>query len=88
MATEIEMKLRVPDQEVLEKVLSDPELLQYTKDDYVTRHMTSTYYDTPDNLLHQRKWTLRLRGRVQNRQRQRRRRIFHPERVAVLCREH
>lgn len=61
MATEIEMKLRVPDQEVLEKVLSDPELLQYTKDDYVTRHMTSTYYDTPDNLLHQRKWTLRLR---------------------------
>ncbi len=61
MATEIEMKLRVPDQEVLEKVLSDPELIQYAKDDYTTRHMVSTYYDTPDNLLHQRKWTLRLR---------------------------
>ena len=62
MATEIEMKLRVPDQEILEKVLSDPELIQYAKDDYVTRHMVSTYYDTPDNLLHQRKWTLRLRN--------------------------
>lgn len=61
MATEIEMKLSVPDTETLEKVLSDPELLQYTKDDYVTRHMKSTYYDTADNLLHQRRWTLRLR---------------------------
>lgn len=62
MATEIEMKLSVPDQVTLEKVLTDPELLQYAKDDYEIRHMTSTYYDTPDNLLHQRKWTLRLRN--------------------------
>lgn len=61
MATEIEMKLSVPDPEILDKVLSDPQLLQYAKDDYETRHMKSTYYDTPDNLLHQRKWTLRLR---------------------------
>lgn len=61
MATEIEMKLSVPDQKTLEQVLSDPEILQYTKDDYVVRHMTSTYYDTPDNQLHQRRWSLRLR---------------------------
>lgn len=61
MATEIEMKLSVSDQEALEKVLSDPQLLQYAKDDYEVRHMKSTYYDTPDNQLHQRKWTLRLR---------------------------
>lgn len=61
MATEIEMKLSVPDQETLEKVLGDPQLLQYAKDDYEVRHMKSTYYDTPDNQLHQRKWTLRLR---------------------------
>ena len=27
----------------------------------MTRRMQATYYDTPDNLLHQRKWTLRLR---------------------------
>lgn len=61
MATEIEMKLSVPDQETLEKVLSDPQLLQYARDDYEVRHMKSTYYDTADNQLHQRKWTLRLR---------------------------
>lgn len=61
MATEIEMKLSVPDQATLEKVLGDPQLLQYAKDDYEVRHMKSTYFDTPDNQLHQRKWTLRLR---------------------------
>lgn len=61
MATEIEMKLSVPDEETLEQVLSDPEILQYAKDDYEIRRMKSTYYDTPDNQFHQRKWTLRLR---------------------------
>ncbi len=61
MATEIEMKLSVPDVNTLKKVLSDPEILQYAKDDYEIRHMKSTYYDTPDNALHQRRWTLRLR---------------------------
>ncbi len=61
MATEIEMKLGVPSPDALEQVLSDPELIQYAKDDYETRHMKSTYYDTPDNLLYQRRWTLRLR---------------------------
>ncbi len=61
MATEIEMKLGVPGTDVLEKVLADPELMQYAKDPYITRRMRSTYYDTPDNLLHQRKWTLRYR---------------------------
>ena len=61
MATEIEMKLGVPDKETLDRVLNDPELLQYAKDDFTVRHMVSTYYDTPDNTLHARKWTLRLR---------------------------
>ena len=61
MATEIELKLSVPDPETLDRVLSDPELLQYAKDDYLVRRMQSTYYDTPDGALHERKWTLRLR---------------------------
>ena len=61
MATEIEMKLSVPDEEVLNRVLEDPELTQYMKDDYVTRHMKSVYYDTEDGQLSRRKWTLRLR---------------------------
>lgn len=61
MATEIEMKLSVPDRQTLLEVLNDPELTQYMKDDYHTRHMRSTYYDTADGVLSQRKWTLRLR---------------------------
>lgn len=61
MATEIEMKLSVPSKEVLEQVLNDADLTQYMKDDYVTRHMSSIYYDTADGVLSQRKWTLRLR---------------------------
>lgn len=62
MATEIEMKLRVPSTEVLDKILSDPQLMEYMKDDYEVRQMSSIYYDTPDRLLHEKKWTLRLRN--------------------------
>lgn len=62
MATEIEMKLGVPSEEVLNKIMEAPELTQYMKDDYDVRTMRSTYYDTPDGILGQRKWTLRLRN--------------------------
>ena len=31
MATEIEMKLSVPDEDTLKKVLSDPEIIQYAR---------------------------------------------------------
>lgn len=55
------MKLSVPDEETLNRILEDPELTQYMKDDYETRHMRSSYYDTEDGALSQRKWTLRLR---------------------------
>ena len=61
MATEIEMKLAVPDMETMESVLADPELLQYAKDEFQIRQMRGVYYDTKDSQLHQRKWTLRLR---------------------------
>ena len=37
MATEIEMKLGVPNADILHKELEDPELTQYMKDDYETR---------------------------------------------------
>ncbi len=62
MATEIETKLTVPNPEILDKIMADPDLTQYMKDDYETRHMHSTYYDTADGILGQRKWTLRLRN--------------------------
>ena len=61
LATEIEMKLGVPSEDILHRVLEDPELTQYMKDDDETRHMHSTYYDTADGQLSRRQWTLRLR---------------------------
>ncbi len=61
MATEIEMKLRAPDTETLQQALKDPELTQFMRDDPVTVHMKSTYYDTADGLLREKQWTLRLR---------------------------
>ena len=61
MATEIEMKLGVPNEEILNLILEASELTQYMKDDYQVRHMRSIYYDTADGLLSRRKWTLRLR---------------------------
>ena len=61
MATEIEIKLGVPDRETLERVLKDPGLTQYMKDDYEVREMHSTYFDTEDGQLSKRMWTLRLR---------------------------
>ena len=62
MATEVEMKLGVGTEEKLNQVLADPELTQYMKDDYVSFHMESIYFDTEDSVLTQRKWTLRLRS--------------------------
>lgn len=66
MATEIEMKLRVPDEATLETLLSDPLFTQYRLDDYEVRQMSSIYYDTPDEVLYERKWTLRLRKEGEN----------------------
>lgn len=61
MATEIEIKLKVPDEQTLNKVLADPSLTQYMRDDFMNRRFVSTYYDTEDGMLSDRRWTLRLR---------------------------
>ena len=61
MATEIEIKLGVPDKETLDRIALDSELTQYMRDDFEIRTMRSTYYDTPDHQLAKRLWTLRLR---------------------------
>ena len=61
MATEIEMKLKAPSVDVLRQATQSPELSQFIRDDFITVHMKSTYYDTPDGVLRQRRWTLRLR---------------------------
>jgi inorganic triphosphatase YgiF len=61
MATEIEMKMRVPDQETMARVLADPTLQEFMLDAPTVKHMSSVYYDTPNGDLTARKWTLRRR---------------------------
>ncbi len=61
MATEIEMKLRVPDRQTLDRVLADPNLTQYMRDEFAVKKFHSVYFDTEDGLLSSRRWTLRLR---------------------------
>lgn len=61
MATEIEIKLRVPDEVTLDRVLADPGLTQYMRDEFVSKKFHSIYFDTEDGELSARRWTLRLR---------------------------
>lgn len=61
MATEIEMKLKVPDEETMRQVLQDPALQEFMLDPPQVKHMSSVYYDTPNGDLTARKWTLRRR---------------------------
>lgn len=61
MATEIEKKMKVPDRETLEKIVNDPILQELMPDPPIVTHMSSIYYDTPNDDLHSRKWTLRRR---------------------------
>lgn len=61
MGTELEFKLAVPTQAKLEEILFDKEIAAVRQGGYALYDMATIYYDTPDRLLSQRKWTLRLR---------------------------
>lgn len=61
MGREFEVKLRVPSEEVLDRILEDSELLALAQGPDWELHMESTYFDTPDRLLSSRRWTLRCR---------------------------
>ena len=61
MGLELEFKLAVPQPECLEKILFDDAVTQIRQGDFCLLNMSTTYYDTPDFSLRQRRWTLRLR---------------------------
>ncbi len=61
MATELEFKLAVATPALLETILFDKQVAQVRQGDYALMTMASVYYDTPDRILTQRQWTLRLR---------------------------
>lgn len=61
MGMELEFKLAVPNPAMLETILFDKEVAAVRRGDYCQLNMSTVYYDTPDRLFGQRRWTLRLR---------------------------
>lgn len=61
MATETEVKYRVPDERVLDAVVQGPEVRALRLGETGTAQMRSRYYDTAGGTLSGRKWTLRVR---------------------------
>ena len=61
MGREFEVKLRVPSEQVLDRILADPELRAMALEEDRTLRMESTYFDTADRCLAARRWTLRRR---------------------------
>jgi len=61
MATETELKYRVPDAAALEGLLRDPEVAALCTGPGETLRMESLYYDSPSGALAARRWTLRER---------------------------
>lgn len=58
---EYEVKLAVPKQELMEKILQDERISGTMAEPIRKIAMETTYYDAPDGSLGQKKWTLRRR---------------------------
>lgn len=61
MAIETEIKLRLSDGFLPEKLYTDPQILSYLKAPFRPTQMRSVYYDTADGEAVRRHWALRLR---------------------------
>ena len=61
MGKEVEIKLEVGDLQLLDCILSDPEVTGRMHAPYENIRMQTTYFDTEDGKLADRRWMLRLR---------------------------
>ena len=61
MGIELEYKLAVPGEALLERILFDPQVAQVRQGPYRLLNMATIYYDTRDRRLSALQWTLRLR---------------------------
>ncbi len=61
MALEVESKQRIPDLRTAERLMAAPIIQSCLQEDWQTKRMASSYYDTPTHALNQRRWALRLR---------------------------
>ncbi len=61
MAVEAEIKLRIPDTHVAEKLMSDPLVVSALREPFRETVMDAVYFDSASGALTGRKWALRLR---------------------------
>jgi inorganic triphosphatase YgiF len=61
MASEIEIKLTLPDKFSVERIIGDEFFTRYIKDEFTVRETLSEYYDTPDWALAENDYFLRIR---------------------------
>ncbi len=61
MGVELEYKLAVPSEALLEQIIFDPLVAQVRQAPFQLLSMATIYYDTPDRRLKTLRWTLRLR---------------------------
>ena len=61
MASELELKYRIDDLQLLDCILCDPIVRQCMTEPFRYIRMNSTYFDLPDGSLSKKCWTLRVR---------------------------
>ena len=61
MATEFEIKLRAKSVEQLGEILRDAQVVKLAQEKLREIHMRTTYFDTADGALSERRWMLRVR---------------------------
>lgn len=62
MATETEIKLAVPDSDIIPRLLEDEVVTQYLRDPFLSRKMHTSFYDTSDFALENCGYMLRIRS--------------------------
>ena len=60
MATEFEIKLRAKSVEQLGEILRDAQVVKLAQEKLREIHMRTTYFDTADGALSERRWMLRV----------------------------
>jgi inorganic triphosphatase YgiF len=61
MFHETEIKLRIPNENVFERIKAHIDAAPYRQSEPVEYAMKAVYYDTPGHDLERRKWSLRVR---------------------------
>jgi len=62
MPTEIEIKIQMPDEDVIGRIMTDENVTRFIREDFSVHHMHTVYYDTPDWDLCREGFMLRIRS--------------------------